>query len=118
MIGAIIAKKMVASAFSAFNRGDLKKFMANWAEDAIFIFPGNSPISGETIGKKAIEEVHAKMAKLFPNMRLNIKEIFVSNIFAMGATNDLAVENEITYNDQEGKEVHNSAVYRSDPAHR
>ena len=110
MIGAIMAKKMAASSFDAFNRGDLKRFMANWAEDAIYTFPGNSPISGETKGREAIEQVHDKMAELFPKMHFNIKETFVSNIFAMGATNDVAVEYDITYNDQEGKEVHNSAV--------
>ena len=110
MIGAIIAKRMARSGFDTLNRHDLVEFMVSWVEDGTWIFPGNVPISGETKGKKAIETAFAKWMEQFPKTNFTIKEIFVSNIFALGATNNIAVEWDIEETDREGKEFHNSGV--------
>ena len=110
MIGAVIAKRRAGSSFDALSRRDLTKFMADWAEDATWTLPGNIPISGETKGKKAIEACFAKMLENYPKMRFTVKEVFVSNIFALGATNNIAVEWDFTGTNREGKEFHNSGV--------
>jgi len=110
MIGAVIAKRMARSAFDTLNRHDLAKSMAGWAEDATWTFPGNIPISGETKGKKAIEAAFAKWMERFPKINFTVKEVFVSNIFALGATNNIAAEWDIVETDREGKEFHNSGV--------
>jgi ketosteroid isomerase-like protein len=110
MIGAIIAKGMARSGFDNLNRHDLAESIASWAEDGIWTFPGNIPISGETKGKKAIEAAFAKWMERFPKINFTIKEIFVSNIFALGATNNIAVEWDIEEADREGQEFHNSGV--------
>lgn len=110
MIGAVIAKRMARSGFDALNRHDLAKSMAGWAENATWTFPGNIPISGETKGKKAIEAAFAKWMERFPKINFTIKEVFVSNIFALGATNNIAAEWDIVEADREGKEFHNSGV--------
>jgi len=110
MIGAIIAKRMARSGFDALNRHDLDKSMAGWAEDATWTFPGNIPLSGETKGKKAIEAAFAKWMERFPKIDFTVKEVFVSNIFALGATNNIAAEWDIVETDREGKEFHNSGV--------
>jgi ketosteroid isomerase-like protein len=110
MLGAIIAKKMARSAFDAVNQRDLDKAFGGLAEDAIFTFPGKISISGITKGKKAILECHAKMLEHFPKMHFTVKEVFVSNILAMGETNNIAVEYDLTYTNREGKEFHNSGV--------
>jgi ketosteroid isomerase-like protein len=99
MIGAVIAKKRAYSGFDALNRHDLTEFMANWADDGTLIFPGNISMSGETKGKKAIEAWFAKMMERFPQIDFNIKEVFVSNIFTLGATNNIAVEWDLTETD-------------------
>ena len=110
MIGAVMAKKMARSAFDTINRHDLAKSMTGWAEDGTWVFPGNTPISGETKGKKAIEAAFAKWMERFPKINFTVKEVFVSNIFALGATNNIAVEWDIVETDREGKEFHNSGV--------
>jgi ketosteroid isomerase-like protein len=69
-----------------------------------------SVISGETKGKKAIEAALAKWMERFPKINFTVKEVFVSNIFALGATNNIAVEWDITEANREGKEFHNSGV--------
>lgn len=110
MIGAIIAKKLAGSGFDAVSRHDLPKFMKSWAEDSTFTYPGDFSMSGETKGKKAIEAWIAKMMEQFPKIDFTIKETFVSNIFALGLTNCIAVEWDIIKTDREGKEFHNSGV--------
>ena len=110
MIGAVIAKRMARSGFDTLNKRDLAKSMTGWAEDGTWTFPGNLPISGETKGKKAVEAAFSKWMERFPKINFTIKEIFVSNIFALGATNNIAVEWDIEEADREGKEFHNSGV--------
>ena len=66
MIGAMIGKRRVRSAFASLNRRDLPAFLANWAEDATFIFPGDVPgVSGKIEGKKAIEDGSADTSSVF-----------------------------------------------------
>ena len=101
---------MAGSGFDALNRHDLPKFMAAWAEDATFTYPGNVSMSGETKGKKAIEAWFTKMMEQFPNINFTVKEVFVSNIFALGATNNIAVEWDVALTNREGKEFQNSGV--------
>jgi len=110
MIGAVIAKRRAGSGFDALSRHDLAKFMASWAEDGTFTFPGNTSMSGETKGKKAIEAWFAKLMEQFPKFDFTVKEVFVSNIFALGATNSIAVEWDVAETNREGKELHNSGV--------
>ena len=110
MIGAVIAKRLAGSGFDALNRHDITKMMAAWAEDGTFTYPGNVSMSGETKGKKAIEAWFAKMMEQFPKIDFTVKEVFVSNIFALGATNSIAVEWDVSETNREGKEFQNSGV--------
>ncbi len=52
MIGAVIAKKKMRSAFAYLNRRDLPAFLANVTEDSTYIVPGNISVSGTIKGKK------------------------------------------------------------------
>ena len=110
MIGSIIAKKLACSGFNALSRHDLPKLMKSWAEDCTLTYPGDFSMSGETRGKKAVEAWMAKMIKQFPKIEFNVKEVFISNIFALGASNNLAIEWDIVKTDCEGREFHNSGV--------
>jgi ketosteroid isomerase-like protein len=110
MIGAVLAKKQAVSALDALNHRDINKFLHNWSDNATFTFPGNVPISGEAKGKKEIETVVKKIFEQFPKMNFAVKEVFVSNIFAVGATNNIAAEWDLTQTNREGKEFHNSGV--------
>ena len=41
MLGALIAKHKVRSAFSYFNDRNMEKFLSLWDDNAIFIYPGH-----------------------------------------------------------------------------
>jgi len=110
MIGAVIAKKTVRSSFDHYNRRDFTKFRSNWAEDATWTVPGSISVSGGTKGQQAIEAAFAKMLEHYPRMQFTVKHVFVSSIFAMGGTNNIAVEWDVAQTNREGKEFHNSGV--------
>ena len=110
MIGAVMAKKVARSIFDALSRHELAKVTAILAEDATWTFPGNVPISGETKGKKAFEAALANWMAHFTKINFTVKEVFVSNIFAIGATNNIAIEWEIAMTNLKGKEFRNSGV--------
>jgi len=46
MIGAMIAKQKISSAYDALNNRDCEAFLAAWRDDCTFIYPGNLPVSG------------------------------------------------------------------------
>jgi len=110
MIGALIAKRKVRSAFDSLNRRDLLKFLANWREDATFIFPGNISVSGKIEGKRAIVEWFQKYMEQFPQVNFILKSVSVQNIFALGGTNVVAVEWDINLTNREGRDFQNSGV--------
>lgn len=110
MIGAVMAKRRGASAFDALMQHNIEKAMAACAEDVTFTFPVKVRIGGETKGKKAVEAQFTKIIEQFPKMAFTVKEVFVSNIFAFGRTNNIAVEWEVDETDRNGKVFHNSGV--------
>jgi ketosteroid isomerase-like protein len=110
MIGAIMAKKLGASGFDSLNKRDIAKIMASWAEDGTFTVPGDTSLSGDIKGKKAIEAFYTRVMQQLPKINFTVKEVFVSNIFAMGGTNNIAIECDIIETNRDGKEFPNSGV--------
>jgi len=110
MIGAVIAKKKVIEAFDLINQRNLPVFLADWADDAIFFYPGNLSISGKIEGKKAITEWFQKFLEQFPKIQFTVTNVYVQNIFALGGTNVVAVETDVALTNREGKDFQNKVV--------
>ena len=55
MLGSLIAKQKVRTAFSYFNDRNMEKFLSFWADDAVFIYPGEVSASTMVKGKTAIK---------------------------------------------------------------
>jgi hypothetical protein len=49
-IGTLMTKKAARATFQALNDHDLDKFLANFREDAVFVYPGDIPQSGPQSG--------------------------------------------------------------------
>jgi hypothetical protein len=64
MIGSIISKFKVQSAFNAFNSRNIKEFTTGWDDDAVFIYPGDFSVSGEYSGKQQIEIRNMKVHRV------------------------------------------------------
>lgn len=110
MIGAIIIKNRVRAAFAALNRRDIPAFLADWAEDATFIFPRDVSVGGKMEGKKAIEKWFQNFLEHFPEVKLTPKNICVGNICAFSGTNVIAVELDVVGKNREGKDFQNKGV--------
>jgi len=110
MIGAIIAKRKVSAGFDSINRRDVSAFLTDWREDAAFIYPGNMSVSGKIEGKEAIEKWFRRFLEQFPKVNITVKNAYVKNLFALGATNDVAVEWDISLTNREGKDFQNSGI--------
>jgi ketosteroid isomerase-like protein len=70
MIGALIAKSKVTSSYDLLNNRDIKSFLANWHDDATWVYPGEISAGGEFKGKQAIEEWFQKFLDQFPTMKI------------------------------------------------
>ena len=110
MIGAIIAKSAIAGAFEALNRHDLDKFMSAWRDDGVFIYPGEIPESGTFSGRAAVEAWFRRFLEQFPEIRFDIQDICVKNIFALGGTNVVSVHWNIYLLNRTGRKGQNSGV--------
>jgi ketosteroid isomerase-like protein len=110
MMGAIVARRKVRSAFDSLNKRDLNAFLANWADDAIFIHPGALPVSGEVKGKEAIRGWFQKFMDRFPKVNFTLTNVCVRRICACGGTNTVAAEWDIALTDQKGQEFRNKGV--------
>ena len=92
MIGALIAKSKVTSSYDLLNNRDIKNFLANWQDDATWIYPGDISASGEYKGKQAIEEWFQRFLDQFPTMKITLKNVCVKNILDFVGTNVVTVE--------------------------
>jgi len=110
MLGAIIAKKIAPSGLEALSKHDLEAFMAPWAEEGVYILPGDLSVSGVTKGKEAIRELFQLYLEKFPELDFTIRNVCVQNIFALGGTNVLAVEWALKYKNREGETFENSGA--------
>jgi ketosteroid isomerase-like protein len=110
MIGALIARKAIASSFQAMNRHDLPTFMSAWRDDGVFIYPGEIPGSGTFQGKVAVEGWFRNFFDQFPKIYFDIQDICVGKMFALGGTNTVAVHWNLQLTNRQGRVGQNSGV--------
>jgi len=111
MIGAIMAKRKARDAFERLNRRDIEGFLADWADDAQLLHPGDTPgIGGEMEGKEAIREWFQKFMDHFPGIAFSLTGVCVQNLFALGGTNVVIAEWDIVLNGHQGQEWRNKGV--------
>jgi ketosteroid isomerase-like protein len=110
MIGAIMTKRAVSSAFAALNRRDLVSFMSGWSQDSVFIYPGDIPPSGVHEGKPAVESWFHSFLVQFPEIRFTAKNICIDSILACGGDNVAAAYWDVDLTNRQGDQVHNSGV--------
>ncbi len=110
MIGALIVKKKVFSAFDALNRRDISVYLSGWRNDCVFIYPGNIPVSGTMEGKNVIMSWFQNFMGQFPKIKFTVRNICVKNIFDVVGTNVVMAHWDIDLTNRDGNVVHNSGV--------
>ena len=110
MIGALIAKNKVSSAFDALNRRDFSAFLSAWRDDCVFIYPGDISVSGKMEGKASIKKWFQNFMEQFPKIKFTLKNICVENIFDFVGTNVVMAHWDVDFTNRDGKEIQNSGV--------
>ena len=110
MIGALIAKSKVTSSYDLLNNRDIKSFLANWHDDATWIFPGGVSAGGEFKRKQAIESWFQGLLDQFPTFKITPRNVCVKNILDLVGTNVVTVEWDEDNINKEGNKVQVSGV--------
>lgn len=110
MIGTLIAKKKVYTAYERLNKQDVHSFISDWDDDAIFVFPGTVRASGSAKGKKAVETWFHNFCIQFPKIHFEVKGICAERLFDMTGTNILTAIWDIDLENKDGQAIHNSGV--------
>jgi ketosteroid isomerase-like protein len=110
VIGALIVKGKVASAFEALNRRDLDAFLKDWRRDASKVFPGDVSGSGEISGMDAIQVWYQRFFAQFPELRFAVKHIGVERIWDVTGNNVATAVWDIDLTNAAGERFQNSGV--------
>jgi ketosteroid isomerase-like protein len=105
MIGSIIARRRVRSAFAMLNKGDVDSFFASWADDAVWNYPAGVSVGGTIKGKKTIVEWFGRWMDQIPKREFVLRNVCVRDICSFSATNVVAVEWNLTATSKQGKDV-------------
>lgn len=89
MIGSLIAKSGFLRSFEALNRRNLQMFMSSWAENGVFVYPGDVKASGTFQGKENVEKWFHQFLEQFPTLEFDVQDICVSNLFDLIGNNVL-----------------------------
>lgn len=110
MIGAIIARKSVRSAMKAMNQRDISGLMKNWADDAVWSYPGKLSVSGRFEGKEAVRKWFDNLMRQFPKVKFTIHSVSVSNIFDFIGNNTVATHWDVDFTNRDGHQLEYSGV--------
>jgi len=110
MIGAMILKKMMGSGTNVMNERDVEEILKHWRDDAVMIYPGSMSVSGRTEGKENLRVFFRKFMEQFPKLTFTIKETYIKDMFAIGFSNTIASEFEVTYTNKHGETFENKGV--------
>ena len=96
--------------YEALNRRDLAAIMEWWADDAVFEFPGKTPISGRFVGKPAIESWWRRWVERYASVHFTVKHAAFGNPLALNIANTLFVAWDVEVTTKDGLSGHASAV--------
>ncbi len=111
MIGAIILKTMLErTGSSPINSRNVEELLSHWSDDAVLIYPGNLPFSGEIRGREMLTVFFEIYMEQFPELEFTTKNSYIDNIFSLGLSNKLATEVDVKYTNRFGKTFENSVM--------
>jgi ketosteroid isomerase-like protein len=101
---------LVQRNYEALNRRDLSAIMGWWADDAVFEFPGRTPVSGRFVGKPAIEAWWRRWVERYASVHFTVKHVAIGNPLGLTIANTLFVEWDVEVTTTDGISLQASAV--------
>jgi ketosteroid isomerase-like protein len=103
VIGALILKLGAGRGWDALNRRDLHYFERYLADDVVCEIPGAPPIGGRFVGKVAWLEAMQRWVDAVPSYHYRVIHTAVANPLALGLTNTVITEYELTERMPDGR---------------
>lgn len=110
MIGTILAKKAVTSAFNSLNNGNVEEFMKAWGENVVFIYPGRVRAGGKYKGKHEVKKWFEEFTRQFPRIKFTITHMGADNIFDLLGNNTIFAGFELELTNKDGFTITNSGI--------
>jgi ketosteroid isomerase-like protein len=110
VIGAWLAMRGVRRTYDLLNRRDLDGFLAAWAPDAVFDFPGEVWSSGRWQGTAELRFWFERFLATFPGLRFTLLHVAVARPWTFGAANEVTVEWTIDLENRAGERLRNQGV--------
>jgi hypothetical protein len=102
MIGALILKLGTGRGWDAVNRRDLDYFERYLADDVILEQPGPPPIGGRNVGRAAWRRAMQAWMDALPSFHYRVLHVALDKPWALGLTNTVISEFEVTETDAQG----------------
>lgn len=97
---------LVARTFRPINRKDLDAWMRAWADDAVFDFPGQSPISGHFVGKQEIAAWWRRWFDRMEEVRFTPRHVAFANPLGFSVANTVFTELTVDVRTTDGLTAH------------
>jgi len=110
MIGAFLTRMMVRRGCQYLNTREIDKFLNQWHEDAVFVYPGSTRASGKHHGKNNIRDWWQSFYEQFPSSHFTIKRLYIKNIMSLSASNQVALEWAVDVTNKYGDTYFNHGV--------
>jgi len=110
VIGALLVKLKARTGCAYLNSREIDKFLRDWRDDAVFIYPGSTAVSGQHKGKSTIREWWMKFYDQFSQSHFTTKGIYIRNTMSFMPSNQMAIEWEVDVMTKSGDTFHNHGV--------
>jgi ketosteroid isomerase-like protein len=110
MIGAVILKLALRNAMDDLNNRRKDKIIANYADDAVIIYPGKMSVSGTRKRKAALKEFFDEYFDQFIEEHCEVRGTYIKNIFALGLSNTIATRFHTRRTNKAGKTLENTGI--------
>ena len=110
MIGALLVKMKGRAGGAYLNSREIDKFLKDWRDDAVFVYPGSTPVSGVHRGKKRIRQWWMTFYEQFPTSHFTTNGVYVKNIMSFLPSNKMAIEWEVQVTNKDGEDFNNKGV--------
>jgi ketosteroid isomerase-like protein len=110
MLGAWLVKRKTLAAFDALNRHDLEAVARNYAEEVVFVYPGNVGPHGVHKSKRAVRALLTRIFNQFPYINFKVKRLAVTNGFDVVGNNVVYTHWDVELRNHEGTSARFSGV--------
>lgn len=110
MIGALLVKMKGKAGGAYLNSREIDKFLKDWRDDAVFVYPGSTPVSGIHQGKERIRQWWITFYEQFPISHFTTNGVYVKNIMSFLPSNKMAIEWEVHVKNKSGVSFQNKGV--------